>query len=290
MNVHLQLTTLLFLGACAASSAPEGAQSLQAPACARLSACFDFEGIGGGFDSCLRTLPVSSFAFGGAGGLGGLAGLRDADPSHPVFECVIMAEDCEAAGRCLNAGDASGSCETNRCDGTVLRGCASGVAVAHDCANDGDVCLESDGVVQCGQPASCPERTSECRAGRRVNCFNDVESSTACDMDCVLFGEQARCVDTSRPACEVSVATARCDGNEAVNCRAGFETSIVCPAGTCELTSDGALCAVARDCTFSTCEGDVLQACIGGHIEPTDCREVGARTCQDETGGARCVL
>lgn len=287
MNFRLPLAALLLLGACTASSGPE-ATGQQAAACARLSACFDFEGIGGGFDSCLRALPVSSFAFGG--GLGGLAGLRDTDTNHPVFQCVVMAEDCEAAGRCLNAGEPSGSCETSRCEGSVLRGCVSGVAVAYDCADDGDVCLENEGVVQCGQPASCAERTSECRAGRTVDCFNNVERSTACDMDCILFREQARCVDTSRAACEVGVANARCDGDEAVNCRAGFETSIVCPTGTCQLSSDGALCVVPRDCSSSTCQGDVLQACVGGQTQATDCREVGARTCADEPSGARCIL
>lgn len=201
-----------------------------------------------------------------------------------------MAEDCEAAGRCINAGAPSGPCETSRCDGTVVRGCASGVTIAYDCANDGDVCIESDGLVQCGQPASCSERTSECRAGRPVDCFNDVERTTTCDLDCIMYRDQARCVDTTRATCEGSITeNSRCDGDEAVNCRAGYETSIDCPAGTCELTSDGALCLVPRDCGPSTCNGDILEACVGGRVEATDCREVGARTCQSE-GGARCVL
>lgn len=272
--------------ACTSSSEPEPSD-LRTPACARLSACFEFDGLRGGFDNCTSALPPVPFSSAGLGGLAGLAGGGD----DPVFECVLNAPDCDAAGRCINAGMPSGPCEDRGCEGDILRSCAGEVAVAYDCSEIGETCIESEpGSAQCGRPASCPERISMCRDGRPVYCSDDIEWEAPCDLDCVVDRDQALCIDTTGSACDRGTPSARCDGNEAINCPFGFETRTSCPSGTCQVTSDGALCVVPRACSMSTCEGDTLVACVRGRLVPVDCAEVGARTCVSEDRGPRCLL
>ena len=288
---------LLLVAAACPSSVTPGSESdprlteETVRACARFTGCFDVVGgVADPFSGCVLQLSASL-----GGGLGGLAGVGSpSDLDEASIRCLAEATSCDEAGRCINGGEPATPCDFEpRCEDDVLRQCNGGVPFAYDCAAAGEQCLVSSrGVATCGLPGDCPERTSVCLEGDVRYCFDDVSHSRECgDLDCLeTSADSSFCADTSGASCEPGVASARCDGDLAVNCPFGFEVGRRCESG-CRLTSDGALCEAADYCRGSTCDGTTLVGCFAGEEYPVDCLTVGATTC-DEVGsmGARCRL
>lgn len=239
---------------------------MAAEACARITGCLDVQG---GFDTCLSILR-------------GVRGTPSPDPAE-TSACVMDAADCDAVGRCINAGEPAATCdaaaEDPGCDGDVARRCY-GVYVGEDCGAVGTGCVQDRiGQLWCGPGDMCDSGAS-CEGDVALQCINGVMVRTDCapgscaDGYCTGEGEE----------CDGPVF--RCDGNVAVTCLNGRihrEECVVCSE------SDGAFCATGEACERSTCDGSQLLGCVDGAVHRTDCEAIGFSGCEQTETGARCT-
>jgi hypothetical protein len=247
-------------------------------ACTRVASCSSELGsTSASVDGCATTLTVWSHTFSSA---------------DAIVSCVNAAADCQAVGRCVNAGAEGEVCDATyqrRCDGSVVRQCSSGLVMGYDCTDMGMDCVE-DTVSQlwCGLTDACPEN-SYCEGNGYVSCVNGVSVFTDCgEGSCVpspYNPDNAACAGEGE-ACDGPVY--ECEGDTAVTCINGRIHREPCMPGLCT-TMDGAFCKTGEECTESSCEGSTLIACISGTRFVIDCTELGFSTCAEEAAGPTCV-
>lgn len=258
-------------------SSVDPAALAQARACARLSGCVGFEaeiGSLGGMSGCAYALGSLSL------------------DGEAIADCALDAPDCDAAARCLDAGEAPAPCEptadSSRCEGDVARVCLAGVTMAHDCAEEGLSCVEDGaGHAFCGRPGECD--ASECDGDTRIACINGAKMEQDCGDGVCLSAEElagaAHCAGEGEP-CDGPVF--RCEGDVAVTCEFGRIHREPCGPGLCS-TTDGAFCMSDPSCASPHCDGTEIVACADGEPRRFDCAQWGFDACAElEDGGVRC--
>jgi hypothetical protein len=267
MRRSIVTTLLLALWGCDSSNGGAPAKlGTVAEACTRITGCFGLT-----IDSCASVVL-------------GRQGFPRLD-TDSVYKCVKDAKDCEAVGRCLNAGEAA-TCDpatdTKRCDGTIGRKCVGGVWVGLDCAPLGLECIQ-DKVKQlwCGKQGACGD--AECHKDGVIYCVNQVMAYKDCGAgSCVDVNGTKACAGEG-PACQPN--DFRCDGNTAVTCVNGKEHRE--PCAVCS-DIDGAFCRKDDQCDKSSCDGTKLKACVDGVPFEKDCTSYGFSTCKEDANGAHC--
>jgi len=176
-----------------------------------------------------------------------------------VAQCVLdAADDCNAIRACMGNGGEPPACvplETpDRCEGSVLYQCsrASGLTLVFDCAHVG------------------------------LGCFIDDEETARCGLG----------------SCEAGSFWSGCAGDTLVFCDRGVIVIASCPAaglrcvettdepGRC--AGDGAPCDEAA--VERTCDGGVLEGCLGGRMGTVDCPVIiPGWTCGETEGTLGCV-
>jgi len=258
----------LLVGGCSSSGGNKPAELKDvAEACARITGCFAMT-----MDTC------ASVALGRQG---------YSQEADKLGECVKAGKDCDAVGRCLNAGQATTTCDSStdgrRCDGTVRRACVGGVWVGVDCAPLGLECIQdSVGQLWCGTSDPCAD--SECHGDGVVSCVNKVMAYRSCGGGaCVDSGGTKVC---QGEGADCQTGDFRCEGNTAVTCLNGKEHREEC--AVCS-DVDGAFCTTDKQCERSSCDGATLKACVDGVSIDSDCVSHGFSSCTEDASGAHCV-
>jgi hypothetical protein len=118
----------------------------------------------------------------------------------------------------------------DRCDGTRVVHCSSGVLQSGDCARYGDTCIIDNGRATCAGPgATCT--ASRCEGTRLIRCTAGHEVRYACDA--ILAG--GTCVPIGRDGASCAfdtacVESATCTGNVTQVCVLGTQVTIDCVA------------------------------------------------------------
>jgi hypothetical protein len=199
--------------------------------------------------------------------------------------CLAAAgSDCDAARRCVNAGQAPTTCASLPCTGAFINFCdALGERGAIDCSLQGGLTcvVDSIGRGECGAP-SCGASQLLCAGSIAEACNNGTAHET---LDCASLGAPCvsgqSCVGTGSACSAPGFYTPlRCEGDVLVNCVQGFEARRDCAAlgEHCLQSGQQSYCALGNTCSItyaSSCSGSVLSYCDDGVVEAVDCVALG---------------
>jgi hypothetical protein len=256
---------MVLLAACGGGDAPGPVADFdtRVRACAIIGAC-----IGYGATPCIALL--------------------DANATAAQITCALNATvaDCAAVRACFGQRITQDPACTSGCsDGDTLVRCSGGQRVEQDCGSAlesvGPACI-TNGRSDCGG-ASCTDNGRSCNGTLAVTCDSGVTEEFDCTplgLECNPTADAAACRGRSTSKACTFGTPPTCDGDTLVSCDGQVREQDCrvfggrkCIAGACTfgVECDGGLA--------STCNGTVLEMCVGGLRRSIDCTTIGGTTC-----------